>query len=68
MKRRPNMAAGPSSQPVLLALDEPTWGAWTSLLSRGGTILSIVPQLAVLGAFAALFPVSATVRLRRVVA
>jgi ABC-2 type transport system permease protein len=42
--------------------------AWTSLLSRSGTISSIAPQLAVLGAFAALFLVSATVRLRRVVA
>jgi ABC-2 type transport system permease protein len=42
--------------------------AWTSLLSRSGTIFSIAPQLAVLGAFAALFLVSATVRLHRFVA
>jgi ABC-2 type transport system permease protein len=40
--------------------------AWTSLLARGGTILSIAPQLAVLAAFAAGFLALATGRLRRV--
>jgi linearmycin/streptolysin S transport system permease protein len=40
--------------------------AWTALLSRGGTITSILPQLLVLGAFAAGFLAIATVRMRRI--
>ena len=40
--------------------------AWTSLLSRGGTIVTIAPQLFVLAAFAVAFLVFAAVRLRRV--
>jgi ABC-2 type transport system permease protein len=39
--------------------------AWTSLLSRGGTIVSIAPQLGILAAFAAGFLTLATVRMRR---
>ncbi len=42
--------------------------AWTSLLARGGTLVSIAPQLAALAAFAAVFLVIATLRLRRVLA
>jgi ABC-2 type transport system permease protein len=42
--------------------------AWTSLLARGGTIVSIAPQLGVLAAFAAAFLALATVRLRRALA
>lgn len=42
--------------------------AWTALLSRGGSIATIAPQLAVLGAFAAGFLGLATVRMRKVVA
>jgi ABC-2 type transport system permease protein len=42
--------------------------AWTSLLSRGGSIVSIAPELGVLAAFAAGFLTLATVRLRRVIA
>jgi ABC-2 type transport system permease protein len=40
--------------------------AWTSLLARSGTIVSIGPQLAVLAAFAAGLLALATTRLRRV--
>lgn len=40
--------------------------AWTDLLSRGGTVASIAPDLAVLAGFAALFLGLATLRLRRV--
>jgi len=40
--------------------------AWTSLLSRHGTLISIGPQLGVLSAFACAFLVVAVVRLRRV--
>jgi ABC-2 type transport system permease protein len=39
--------------------------AWTDLLARGGTIVSIAPQLGVLAAFAVGFLAIATVRLRR---
>ncbi len=39
--------------------------AWTDLLSRGGTLASILPQLAVLAAFAAGFLMLATYRMRR---
>jgi linearmycin/streptolysin S transport system permease protein len=42
--------------------------AWTSLLSRGGTITSIAPQLAILAGFAAVFFILATFRLRRALA
>ncbi len=42
--------------------------AWTDLLSRGGTLHSIAPQLAVLAGFAVLFLTLATFRLRRVLA
>ncbi len=41
--------------------------AWTSLLARHGTILTISPQLGMLCAFAALFLVLATSRLRRLI-
>ena len=40
--------------------------AWTALLSRGGTVATIAPQLGVLAAFAAGLLVLATARLRRV--
>ena len=40
--------------------------AWTELLSRGGTVASILPQLAVLAAFAAGFLAIATIRMRRI--
>ena len=40
--------------------------AWTDLLSRGGTLTTILPQLAVLVAFAAGFLAIATVRMRRI--
>lgn len=39
--------------------------AWTALISRGGTLATIAPQLGVLAGFAAAFLVLATVRLRR---
>ncbi len=39
--------------------------AWTDLLSRGGTLTTILPQLAVLAAFAAGFLAIATIRMRR---
>jgi len=39
--------------------------AWTSLLARGGTLVTIAPQLGVLAAFAAGFLTLASVRLRR---
>jgi len=39
--------------------------AWTDLLSRGGTLATILPQLAVLTAFAAGFLAIATIRMRR---
>ncbi len=42
--------------------------AWTALLARGGTVVTILPDLAVLAAFAAGFLVLATLRLRRVLA
>lgn len=42
--------------------------AWTSLLSRGGNIVSIGPQLAVLAGFAAALLALATVRFRKVIA
>ena len=41
--------------------------AWTDLLSRGGTVATVLPDLAVLAVFAAGFLVLATVRLRRLV-
>ena len=37
------------------------------MLSRGGTVATVLPDLAVLAAFAARFLVLATVRLRRLV-
>ena len=40
--------------------------AWTDLLSRGGTITTILPQLVVLAAFAAGFLTIATIRMRRI--
>jgi len=40
--------------------------AWTTLVARGGTVVTIGPQLAVLAGFAAVFLMLATVRLRRV--
>ena len=40
--------------------------AWTDLLSRGGTLTTILPQLAVLAAFAAGFLAIATIRMRRI--
>lgn len=42
--------------------------AWTGLLARGGTIVSIAPQLGVLAAFAAGFLALAAARLRRALA
>ncbi len=42
--------------------------AWTGLLARGGSIVSIAPQLGILAAFAAGFLILATTRLRRVLA
>ncbi len=39
--------------------------AWTDLLSRGGTLVSIAPQLSILAGFAALFTGAAVLRLRR---
>jgi len=40
--------------------------AWTNLLSRGGTLATIFPDVAILAAFAAAFLVLATARMRRV--
>jgi ABC-2 type transport system permease protein len=40
--------------------------AWTALVSRGGTLAAIIPQLAVLTAFAAGFLLIATIRMRRI--
>lgn len=40
--------------------------AWTALLSRNGTVATILPNLAILAGFAAVFLVLATRRLRRV--
>jgi ABC-2 type transport system permease protein len=40
--------------------------AWTALLSRGGTLATILPELTVLAAFAAGFLIIATVRMRRI--
>ena len=40
--------------------------AWTALLSRGGTIATILPQLLVLAAFATGFLALATVRMRKI--
>lgn len=40
--------------------------AWTALLSRGGTIATILPQLLVLAAFGAGFLAIATIRMRRI--
>ena len=42
--------------------------AWTDLLSRGGTVATVLPDLGVLVAFAAALLVLATLRLHRVVA
>ena len=40
--------------------------AWTDLLSRGGTLTTILPQLAVLAAFAVAFLAIATIRMRKI--
>ncbi|MFI5034749.1 MAG: ABC transporter permease [Acidimicrobiales bacterium] len=39
--------------------------AWTNLLARGGDVVAIAPQLAILAGFAALFTGAAVLRLRR---
>ena len=57
----PTMRAIGHATPQAWAVD-----AWTSLLSRHGTLVSIGPQLGVLGAFACAFLFVAVVRLRRV--